>query len=95
MSTVDAPLAKVRECVQEVFDGLGAAIAYLYESEDKVVIRGTRPRQQIRAELRPLEDAPGSTRIMVVVSEDSQVDRDASGQIVEAIESKLQASIEG
>jgi len=94
MSTVEAPLHRVRECAQAVFEEMDAAIAYLYETDDKIVIRCTRPRQQIRTELRPLEDEPGSTRIMVVVSLDAQVDRLASGRIVQAIEGKLQACSE-
>jgi hypothetical protein len=88
MTTLCAPLAEARRCALQVFTDFNATLAYLYENDDKVVIRCTLPERQIRAELKPLDTR--STRIVVVTMQGSAFDRNTSGKLVEAIESKLQ-----
>jgi hypothetical protein len=95
MSTVPAALDRVRACAMLALEELQAEVAYLYEDDAKVVIRCTLPGRQIRAELRPLETEALATRIVVVVSRGTEVDREASGKIVQSIEAKLQTESTG
>jgi len=90
ITTLLAPLNDVRRCTLEALSEVNATVAYLYETEEKVVIRCTLPQRQIRAELKPLDVS--STRIVVVTMRDSEFDRAISGRIVDAIEQKLQAA---
>ena len=87
MTTLPASLAHVRDCALQALDGIDATLAYLYETDEKVVIRGTLRERQIRAELKPLEK--DSTRILVVVMRGAEVDRSISGRIIREIEHKL------
>jgi hypothetical protein len=89
LTTLAAPLATVRACALEALAEMNADLAYRYETEEKVVIRGTLPQRQIRAELKPLEGGD-STRIVVVTLSGAEVDRITSGRLVDAIERKLQ-----
>ena len=88
LTTLAAPLATVRTCALEALAEMKADLAYLYETDEKVVIRSTLPQRQIRAELKPL--AGDSTRIVVVTLRGAEVDRTTSGRLVEAIERKLE-----
>ena len=88
MTTLPAPLHEMRRCAIEALTEANATVAYLYETEEKVVIRGTLPQRQIRAELKALDAR--ATRIVVVTMRDSEFDRATSGRIVQAIEHKLQ-----
>jgi hypothetical protein len=88
LTTLRAPLAAVRASALEALAEMNAAVAYRYETEEKIVIRCTLPERQIRAELKPFEG--GATRIVVVTMRGSEVDRITSGRIVDAIEQKLQ-----
>ena len=87
LTTLPAPLAEVRRCTLAALDESNASLAYLYETDDKVVIRATLPQRQIRAELKPLDGR--FTRIVVVTMQGSAFDRATSGGIVDAIEHKL------
>lgn len=88
MTSLPAPMHDVRRCALEALTEANATLAYLYETEEKVVIRCTLPERQIRAELKSLDAR--STRIVVVTMRDSEFDRATSGRIVDAIEHKLQ-----
>lgn len=88
MTTLPAPLAEVRRCALEALTESNAVLAYLYETDDNVVIRCTLPQRQIRAELKPLDTR--SSRIVVVTMQGNAFDRVTSGRIVDAIEHKLQ-----
>lgn len=88
ITTLPVPLAAVRECALKALTEIHAALAYLYETDEKVVVRSTLPQRQLRAELKRLD--AGSTRIVVVTMRGSEVDRRTSGAVVEAIEQKLQ-----
>jgi hypothetical protein len=90
MTTLPVALADVRDCTLQALSGIGARLAYLYENEEKVVIRCTLPQRQIRAELKRLD--PGATRIVVVTMRGSEVDRHTSGALVDAIEHALEDS---
>lgn len=87
MTTLPAPLAEVRRCALQALTEMNATLAYLYENEEKIVIRCTLPQRQIRAELKPLD--LGATRIVVVTMHGADVDRITSGRILDAIEHKL------
>ena len=89
MTTLGAPLPEVRQVAMEALDELDAKLAYLYEGDEKVVIRCTLPQRQLRAELKPIDAQ--STRIVVVTMQGALVDRLTSGRLVEAIEHKLAA----
>ena len=89
MTTVEAPLAEARNAAMAALDEMDAALAYLYEADEKVVIRCTLPQRQLRAELKPVD--AHATRIVVVTMEGADVDRLTSGRLVEAIERKLAA----
>jgi hypothetical protein len=82
-----APLPEVRRCTMEALTEARATLAYLYETDDKVVIRCTLPQRQIRAELKPLDQR--LTRIVVVTMQGNAFDRATSGRIVDAIGHKL------
>jgi hypothetical protein len=88
MTTLPAPLDEMRRYAMEALTEANATVAYLYETEEKVVIRCTLPQRQIRAELKALDAR--ATRIVVVTMRDSEFDRGTSGRIVQAIEHKLQ-----
>ena len=88
IATLPAPLDPMRRCTLEALSETSATLAYLYETEEKVVIRCTLPDRQIRAELKPLNAS--ATRIVVVTMRGSEFDRATSGRIVNAIEHKLQ-----
>jgi hypothetical protein len=90
LTTLQAPLSKVRACALEALREMKAELAYRYETDEKVVIRSTLPQRQIRAELKPLPDE--CTRIVVVTLRGPDVDRVTSGRLIRAIERKLQAS---
>ena len=87
MATLAAPLEDVRRCALQALTELNATLAYLYENEEKIVIRCTLPQRQIRAELKRLD--AGTTRIVVVTMHGADVDRLTSGRILSAIEHKL------
>jgi hypothetical protein len=87
MEVLPAPLAEVRRCALQALTEMNATLAYLYENEEKVVIRCTLPQRQIRAELKPLERQ--STRLVVVTMRGADLDRVTSGRILDAIEHKL------
>lgn len=91
MATLPAALDRVRDSALQVFEDLGAEIAYRYQDEAKVVIRCTLPKRQIRTELCPMDGSSASTRIMVVASDDSHVDRSTSARILRAIEREVDA----
>jgi hypothetical protein len=88
MTTLPAPLDEMRRYAIEALTEANTTVAYLYETEEKVVIRCTLPQRQIRAELKSLD--AHATRIVVVTMRDGEFDRATSGRIVEAIEHKLQ-----
>lgn len=90
MATFAAPLAHVRTCALEVLNEMGAALAYRYETDEKVIVRCTLLERQIRAELKPLEAQ--STRVVIVTMRGTDVDRVTSGRVVSAIERKLEAA---
>jgi hypothetical protein len=92
MATLQIPLQPVRAAALQVFEDLGAEIAYRYEDESKVVIRCTLPQRQIRVELTPVDGLSSSTRIMVVASAGAEVDRPTSARILRAIECELEAA---
>jgi hypothetical protein len=87
METLPAPLADVRRCALQALTEMNATLAYLYENEEKIVIRCTLPQRQIRAELKPLERE--STRMVVVTMHGADLDRVTSSRILDAIEHKL------
>ena len=89
LTTLEAPLAKVRACALEALREMKAELAYRYETDEKVVVRCTLPQRQIRAELKPLPDE--RTRIVVVTLRGPNVDRVTSGRLIRAIEQKLQS----
>ena len=87
LTTLRAPLAEVRRCTLEALTEAHATLAYLYETDDKVVVRCTLPQRQIRAELKPMDTR--FTRIVVVTMQGNAFDRATSGRIVNAIGHKL------
>jgi hypothetical protein len=92
MTTLTASVERVRDCTLQVFEDLGAEIAYRYEDEAKVIIRCALPKRQIRTELRAVAGASAATRIMVVASDGTEVDRPTSARILRAIEGELDAA---
>ena len=90
MSTLPAPVARVRASALQVFEDLGAEVAYRYEGDAKTVFRCTLPKREIRTELVPVGGAAAATRIMVVATEGADVDRAASARILRAIERELE-----
>jgi len=70
-----------------------AEVAYLYEADNKVVIRATLPHRQIRAELTQLE--PESTRAVVTCMRDSDVDRLTSSRVIRGMEQILEPDVIG
>jgi hypothetical protein len=87
MAALSAPLEEVRRCALQALTEMNATLAYLYENEEKVVIRCTLPQRQIRAELKRVDER--STRMVVVTMHGADVDRATSGRILDAIEHKL------
>lgn len=87
ITTLPAPLAAVRDCTLQALTEIDASLAYLYETDEKVVVRSTLPQRQLRAELKRLDAS--STRIVVVTMLGTEVDRSTSGAVVEAVETKL------
>jgi hypothetical protein len=88
MTTLPAPIAKVRECALQALESMNATLAYRYETDEKVVVRATLLERQIRAELKPI--AADTTRIVVVTMRGHEVDRLTSSLVLEAIELRLQ-----
>ncbi|RPI42475.1 MAG: hypothetical protein EHM59_17735 [Betaproteobacteria bacterium] len=89
LTTFPAALPDVREAALRTLAEMRAEIAYLYEAEDKVVIRATQPQRQIRAELAVLD--PSSTRVVVASLQGTAVDRPTSAWVIAAMERILEA----
>lgn len=77
----------MREALLGTLSDLRAQLAYLYQTDDKVIIRALLGDRQIRAELSPLDS--DTTRIVVVAQKDAAVDRALSSRIVEIVEGNL------
>ncbi len=88
LTTFAAPLSGVRAAVLRTFADMPAEVAYLYETDAKVVIRATQPHRQIRIELSQLD--PESTRAVVTCMRDSDVDRLTASRIIRAMEQILE-----
>ncbi|MCC6534290.1 MAG: hypothetical protein IT531_17200 [Burkholderiales bacterium] len=89
LTTLPAPLADVRDTALQALRDMDTELAYLYEAENKVVIRSSLEGREIRAEFTPIDRS--STRVVVVTLHDGEVDRATSNRVIQSIESALEA----
>lgn len=87
LTTFPATPGVVREALLGALSDMHAQLAYLYQADDKVIVRALLGEYQIRTELAPLD--AGTTRIVVVALRDGDVDRALSCRIVDAVEANL------
>lgn len=87
LTTLPAKTGVVRESLLGTLSDMRAQLAYLYQADDKVIVRALLGERQIRAELAPLDHE--TTRIVVVTLKDGDVDRALSSRIVETVEANL------
>lgn len=87
LTTLPATPGVVRESLLGTLSDMRAQLAYLYQAQDKVIVRALLGERQIRVELAPLDEQ--TTRIVVVTLKDGDVDRALSSRIVQAVEANL------
>lgn len=87
LTTLPATPGVVREALLGTLSDMHAQLAYLYQADDKVIVRALLGEHQIRAELAPLDAE--TTRIVVVALRDGDADRALACRIVEAVEANL------
>ena len=87
LTTLPAKTGVVRETLLSTLSDMRAQLAYLYQTDDKVIVRALLGERQIRVELAPVD--VDSTRIVVVTLKDGEVDRALSSRIVEIVEANL------
>ncbi len=87
LTTLPAKTGVVRETLLSTLSDMRAQLAYLYQTDDKVIVRALLGEHQIRVELAPVD--VDSTRIVVVTLKDGEVHRALSSRIVEIVEANL------
>ena len=66
---------------------MDAKVLYLYQVDDRIVIRAERALHHIRIEIAATDDA--HTRIAVTCRHGRDVDRAVSGQVIASVEERL------
>ena len=87
LTTIPSALMEVRNAVLDSFVSARTEILYLYEADNKVVVRAREPQREIRLEMVALDAL--TTRIIVSCLHGQDIDRTTSARILAAVENLL------